>query len=157
MLFGVYFLDHLLKLVQFLAQLREGLLRGIGFLSAFLSGAEIGFFCSVFLETTAIASIVRGVRAPMLLAQVAVFLGTYLLRDSGTMVSTRSLCTLLLAVRSFLVARRVGFVGSFPATYALDSLERQKERAHVHRSTTFLVKVVLILPRVGTHSENMTY
>jgi hypothetical protein len=105
---------------------------------------------------TAIASVVRRVRAPMLLAQVAVFLGRYLLWDSGTMVSTRLLRTLLLAVQSFLVARRVGFVGSFPATYALNRLERQKERAHVHRSTTFLVKVVMILLRVGTHSENMT-
>ena len=56
------------------------------------------FFRSVFLETTAITSIVHRVCAPMFLAQVAVFLGTYLLRDSGTMVSTRSLCTLLLAV-----------------------------------------------------------
>ncbi len=75
--------------------------------------------------------------------------------DSGTL-STRSLRTLLLAVRGFLVARRVGFVGSFLPTYALDSLERLKERTHIGRSTTFLVKVVLILPRVGTHLENVT-
>ena len=65
--------------------MREGLLYGIGFLSAFLSGAEIGFFRSVFLETTAMASIVRRVRAPMLLAKVAVFLGMSFLRDSGTL------------------------------------------------------------------------
>jgi hypothetical protein len=147
-LLDVLFLDHLLELVHFLALLRKRLLYGIGFLSAFLSGAEIGFFCSVFLKMTAITSIVCRVRAPMLLAQVTVFLGTYLFRDSGTMVSTRSLRTLLLAVRSFLVARSVGFGGSFLATYALDRLERQKERAHVHRSTTFLVKVELILPCV---------
>ncbi len=155
-LLGVFFLDQLLKLVQFLAQLCERQLRGIGFLSAFLSGAEIGFFRSVFLETTAIASIVRYVRAPMLLAKVAVFLGTYLLRVSGTTVSTRSLRTLLLAVRSFLVVRSIEFVGSLLATYALNCLERQKERTHFHWSITFLVKVVLILPRVGTHSENVT-
>ncbi len=42
-LLGVFLLKHLLKLVQFLAQLRERLLRGIGFLSAFLGNAEIGF------------------------------------------------------------------------------------------------------------------
>ena len=47
---GVLFLDHLLELVQFLAQLREGLLYRIGFLSAFLSGAEIRFSRSVFLK-----------------------------------------------------------------------------------------------------------
>jgi hypothetical protein len=83
------------------------------------------------------------------------FLGTYLFWESGT-VSTRLLRALLLAVLRFLVTRRVGLFGSFPATYALDRLERQKERTHIHRSTTFLVKVVLILPRVGTHSENVT-
>ncbi len=48
LLLGVLFLDHLLELVQFLAQLRKVLLRGTGFLSAFLSGAEIGFLRSVF-------------------------------------------------------------------------------------------------------------
>jgi hypothetical protein len=47
-LLGVLFLDHLLQLV--LAQLREGLLYRIGFLSAFLSGAEIRFSRSVFLK-----------------------------------------------------------------------------------------------------------
>ncbi len=106
-LLGVLFLEHLLELVQFLAQLRERLLRGIGFLSAFLSGAEIGFFRSVFLKTMAIASIVRRARASMLVAQVAMFLGTYLFRVSGTL-STRSLRTLLLAVKRFLVTRSVG-------------------------------------------------
>ncbi len=95
------------------------------------------------------------VRAPILLAQVSMLLGTYLFWDSETL-STRLLGTLLLAVRRFLVARRVGLVGSFQPTYALDSLKRLKERTHVGRSTTFLMKVVLILPRVGTHSENVT-
>jgi hypothetical protein len=155
-LLGVSFLENLLELVQFVAQLGKRLLRGIGILSAFLSGAEIGFVRSVFLETTAITSIVRRVHAPMFLAQVAMFLGTYLFRDSGTL-STRSLCTLLLAVRSFLVARRVGLAGSFLPTYALDSLERLKERTDIGRRTPFLVKVVLILPRVWTHSENVTH
>ncbi len=109
----------------------------------------------------------RRVCTPMLLAKVAVFLGTNFSRDSGTS-STRSLRTLfiavqrflvarsdgllgsflatLLAVRSFLVAKSVGLIGYFLATYALGCLERQKERTHVHRSPTFLVKVGLILP-----------
>jgi hypothetical protein len=155
-LLGVFFLDHLLKLIQFLAQLRKRLLYKMGFLSAFLSGREIRFFRSVFLKPMAITSIVHCVRAPMLLTKVVMFLGTSFLWDSGTIVSTRSLCTFLLTVRSFLVARRVGFVGSFLATYALDRLERQKEQTHVHWSTTFLVKIVLILLHVGTHSENVT-
>ena len=97
-LLGVFFLDHFLKRVQFLAQLREGLLYGIEFLSTFLSGAEIGFFCSVFLKPTAISSIVHCVRAPMLLAKVAVFLSMSFLWDSGTSFSTMLLCTLFLAV-----------------------------------------------------------
>ncbi len=106
----------------------------------------------------------------MLLAKVAVFLGTSFLWDSGTVVLTRSLHTLfiavrrflvarsdglfgsflatLLAVRSFLVAKGIGLIKYFLATYALDCLERQKEGTHVHRSPTFLVKVELILPRV---------
>ena len=115
LLLGVLFLDHLLELVHFLALLRKRLLCGIGFLSAFLSGVETGFFRSVFLKTTAIASIVRCARAPMLLAKVAVFLGTSFLWDSGTVVSTRSLRTLLLAVQSFLITRSIGFIGSFLA------------------------------------------
>ena len=77
-LLGVSFLEHLLELVLFLAQLCEGLLRGTGFLSTFLSGVEIGFFCSVFPKTTAILSIVRCVCAPMLLAQVTMFLDMFL-------------------------------------------------------------------------------
>ena len=60
----------------------------------------------------------------------------------------RSFLATLLAVRGFLVARCVGLIGYFLATYALGSLERRKERMHVHRSPTFLVKVGLILPRV---------
>ena len=142
-----FFLDHLLELVRSLAQLREGLLYGIGFLSAFLSGAEIGFFRSVFLETTAMASIVRHVRTPMLLAKVAVFLGKSFPRDSGTLPVPGRYVLFFIAVRRFLVARSDGLVGSFLATYALGCLERQKERTHVHMSPTFLVKVGLILPR----------
>ena len=155
-LIGVFFLDHLLKLVQFLAQLLKGLLYGIGFLSAFLSGTEIGFFRSVFLKPTAITSIVHCVCAPMLLANIPVFLGTSFFWDSGAIVNTRLLRTLFISVQSFLVARNIRFPRSFLATYTLDSLKRQKERTHVHRSTTFLVKIVLILPQVRTHSDNVT-
>ncbi len=109
---------------------------------------EIGFFRSVFLKTTVIARIVRRIHAPMLVAKVPVFLGTSFLWDSGTVASTRLLRTLFIAVRRFLVARSDGLFGSLLATYALGCLERQKERTHVHRSPTFLVKVGLILPRV---------
>ncbi len=100
-LLGVLFLDHLLELVRSLAQLREGLLYGIGFLSAFLSGAEIGFFHSVFLETTAMVSIVHRICAPMLLTKVAVFLGTSFPRDSGTLPVPGRYVPFLLLCESF--------------------------------------------------------
>jgi hypothetical protein len=89
---------------------------------------------------------------------------------SGTVVSTRLLRTFFIAVRRFLVARSdglfgsllvtllavpgflvarcVGLTGYFLATYTLGCLKRKKERTHVHRSPTFLVKVKLILPCV---------
>jgi hypothetical protein len=114
-------------------------------------------------------SIVCRVRAPMLLAKVAVFLGTSFPRDSGTF-STRplrtffiavrrflvarsdglvgSFLTTLLAVRSFLVAKSVGLIRYFLTTCALGCLERQKVQTHVHRSPIFLMKVGLILPRL---------
>jgi hypothetical protein len=74
LLLGVLFLDHLLELVRFLAQLREGLLRGTGFFSAFLRGMEIRFFHFVFLKTTTIAIILRHARASMLIARLQSFL-----------------------------------------------------------------------------------
>ena len=59
-LLGVFFLDHLLKLVQFLAQLCTRLLGGIGFLVAFLGSAEIEFFCSVFLDKFLVQCVTGG-------------------------------------------------------------------------------------------------
>jgi hypothetical protein len=90
----------------------------------------------------------------MLLAKVAVFLGTSFLWDSDHSVGTRLLCTLFLTVQSFLIARSVG---SFLATYTLNSLERQEKQTHVHRNPTFLIKVELILPLAWTHLENVTH
>jgi hypothetical protein len=144
LLLGVLFLDHLLKLIRFLAQTREGLLSGIGFLSAFLSGAEIGFFRSPFSKRRQSQELCV-VHAPPCLWR-----GRRVSRYelSGTVVSTRSLRTYFIAVRRFLVARSDGCFGSYLATYVLCSLERQKARTHVHRSPTFLVKVGLIPPRV---------
>ena len=111
---------------------------GLGFFPPFIAARKSDFFVLSFSKR----------RQSRVLAKVAVFLGTSFLWDSGVVVSTRSLCTLLLAVQSFLVTRSVGLFGSFLATYVLNCLERQKEQTHVHRSPTFLVKVELILPRV---------
>ncbi len=88
----------------------------------------------------AIARIVRRARAPMLLAKVVVFLGTSFLRDSGTVVSTRLLRTLFIAVRRFLLARSNGLFGSLLATYALGCLKRQKKRM-LNSCASFVVDV----------------
>ncbi len=72
--FGAFFLDRLLRLFQLLAQLRKKVLCGIGFLSAFLSGTDIGFFLFVFHILTTIFCAVHSIRAPMILADVAMLL-----------------------------------------------------------------------------------
>ncbi len=62
------FLESLLKLVQFLAQLRKILPCGIGFLLAFLGGAEFGFLVSSLVILKTVSCIVGSMHAPMLLA-----------------------------------------------------------------------------------------
>jgi hypothetical protein len=98
---GALFLDFLLKLVQFLAQLRERLLCGIGFLSAFLGGAEIGFLCSIFLILTTVSCFVCSMHALMLLADVPMLLGRAF-GDSDSSISTRLLVSFLTLVGRFL-------------------------------------------------------
>jgi len=89
--------------------MREGLLSRIGFLSAFLSGAEIGFFRSLFSKRRQSRESCV-VHAPPCLRR-----GRRVSRHklSGTVVSTRSLRTYFIAVRRFLVARSDGCFGSF--------------------------------------------
>ncbi len=157
---GVLFLGHLLELVRFLAQLNEGLLYGIGFLSAFLSGVEIGFFRSVFLETTATVRIVRCACSPMLIARSQCFLVRAFWDCGQHQVST---CLFYRCAKVSCCKKRWVFWISPGHAYHCVKLsrckkrwtyriypghERQKERPHVHRSPTFLVKVGLILPRV---------
>ncbi len=124
-LLGVLFLDHLLELVRSLAQLREGLLYGIGFLSAFPFWRGNRIFPFRLSRNDGNGEYCASCTRP-LLAKVAVFLGTSFPRDSGDSSSTRSLCTLFIAVRRFLVARSDRLVGSFLATYALGCLERDR-------------------------------
>ncbi len=61
LLFGILFLDLLLNLVHFLAQLRKILCCGIEFLSTILGGMQVRFFQSVFLIPTTILGIVHGI------------------------------------------------------------------------------------------------
>jgi len=89
--------------------MREGLLSGIGFLSAFLSGAEIGFFRSLFSKRR------QSRESCVVHAPPCLWRGRRVSRHelSGTVVSTRSLRTYFIAVRRFLVARSDGCFGSF--------------------------------------------
>ena len=47
-------------------------------------------------------------------------------------------------------------MGFLLGTHALNSLKRSLKRTHVHGSHPFLVEVVLILPLMWTHPENVT-
>jgi hypothetical protein len=89
--------------------MREGLLSGIGFLSAFLSGAEIGFFRSLFSKRR------QSRESCVVHAPPCLWQGRRVSRHelSGTVVSTRLLGTFFIAVRRFLVARSDGCFGSY--------------------------------------------
>jgi hypothetical protein len=66
-------LQRFLKLLDFLGELRKVMVYGITFLTALSSGAEIRFLLPILLKPTTITSVVCGICAPMLLAQVACF------------------------------------------------------------------------------------
>ncbi len=147
------FLKSLLQFVRFLAQLGKQLFCWIGFLTCLLGSAEISSHHSIFLVPAAIFGSMRSKRAPMFLAQLARllkmdFLGS-LLRGS----STGPLSSCLVLVRSYLAGLCMGFLGD---THTLDSLERSLKRTHVHWSCALFLQVVLILPLVWTHPENVT-
>jgi hypothetical protein len=91
-------LQCLLKLLDFLGQLRKVLVSGITFFSTLLSGTEIGFLLSVFFEPTTITSVVCGIRAPMLLAQVAMLLKMDFLGNPGCRIGTRAFLPFLALV-----------------------------------------------------------
>jgi hypothetical protein len=105
---GALFLDRLFKLIQFLSQLSKRLHCGIGFLSAFLCSAEIGFLCSLFLILTTVSCIVRSMRAFILLAEVTMLLGVSFLGDSESSISTMLLVSFLALVGSFLAGLCAG-------------------------------------------------
>ncbi len=151
--FGSLFLNCLLESFQLLAHLRERVPCRIGFLSAFLGGAEIGFLQPVFLILMTVSCDARSMRAPIFLAEVAILLGSSYLRDSGRRLSTRLLVSFLALVGSFLVGLCIGI---FLRTYVLYSLKRHKKLMHVHGSHTLLVKVEVVLPRKWAHRYNMT-
>jgi hypothetical protein len=69
----------------------------------------------------------------------------------GTITGLLGSCLVL--VRSFLAGWCVGFL---MGTYAFDSFKRSLIRMHVHGSHTLFLQVLLVLPLVRTHPENVT-
>jgi hypothetical protein len=149
------FLRTFSSLSNFLLNCAKDCFVGLGFSPPFLAAQKSAFSVPSFSKRQQSRVLWVVYAPPCFLHRSQCFLVHTFFQDSESL-STRLLYTLLLAVRRFLVARRVGLVGSLLPTYALDSLKRLKERTHIGRSATFLVKVVLVLPRVGTHSENVT-
>jgi hypothetical protein len=147
------FLKSLLQFVQYLAQLGKRLFCWIGFLTCLLGGAVIGFPRPVFLVLVAIFGSMRSMRAPMFLAQLARLLKmdslVSLLRGS----SAGPLGSCLVLVRSFLAGLCMGFLWG---THTLNSLKRSLKRTHVHGSHAPFLQVVLILPLVQAHPDNVT-
>jgi hypothetical protein len=71
------------------------MVHGITFLSALLSGAEIGFLLSILFKPMTITSVVHGIHAPMLLVQVAILLKMDFLGNPGRRIGTRAFLPLL--------------------------------------------------------------
>ncbi len=84
-------LQSFLELLNFLGELPKIMVYGITPFSAFLSGTEIGFLFSVLLKPTTITSVVHGIHAPMLLAQVAMLLEANFLGNPDRSLGTRGL------------------------------------------------------------------
>jgi hypothetical protein len=92
-------------------------------------------------------------RTPMFLAQLARLLKMDLLVSLLCVTITGRLGSCLVLVGSFLTRWCIGFLRG---TYTLKIFKRSLRRMHVHGSHTLFLQVVLILPLVWTHPENVT-
>ncbi len=127
---------------------------GITFLTALLSGTEIGFLLSIFFKPTTLKCVVRGICTPMLLAQVAMLLKANLPGHTDRSLGTRAFLPFLALVRRllgrFLFSLLVG-------ADAFNHLQRNEKRAHVHwRHALLLVHIVLVLPLERAHTQHMS-
>ncbi len=91
--------------------------------------------------------------APIFLAQLARLLKTNFLVSLLCGSITGPLGSRLVLVRSFSARWHMGLL---MGTYTPDSLKRSLKSTHVHRSHPLFLQVVLVLPLVRTHPENMT-
>jgi hypothetical protein len=100
--FPARLLQRFCKLLDSLGELRKVMVYGITFFYAFLSGVEIRFLLSILLKPTTIKSVVHGIRAPMLLAQVAMLLEANFLGHPDRSLGTRAFLPFLALVRRLL-------------------------------------------------------
>ncbi len=95
-------LQRFLKLLDFLSELCEVMVYGITFLTAFLSSVEIRFLLFVLLNSTTITSVVRGMCAPLLLAEFAMLLKSDFLGHPNRSLATSAFLSFLTLVRRLL-------------------------------------------------------
>ncbi len=127
---------------------------GIGFLTAFLSGTEIGFPLSVFLIPMTIFGIVHGARAPMPLAQIAMLLEMDFLGNPGHRFGTRMLLLFLALVRSFLGRFQLGLL---MGTKAFNPLKRHEKQMQVHQRHTLLIRGSGSKSAIFSNGPNITF
>jgi hypothetical protein len=147
------FLQCFLELLNFFGELHKVVVYRITFLSAFLSGMKIRFLLSILFKPTTITSIVHGVCAPMLLAQVAMLLKADFLGNPDRGIGTRALHLFLTLVRRLL--GRFQFALLVVAD-AFDCFQQSQKQAHVHRRHALLIHVVLVLPLEMAHMQYMS-
>jgi hypothetical protein len=124
------------RVLEFLSELRKVMIYGIVFLTAFLSGVEIGLLLSVFLKLTTLTCVVHGKRASVLLAQVAMLLKANLLRHTDCSLGSRAFLPFLALVRSLLGRFQFALL---VGTDAFNHHQRNEKQAHVHQRHTFLI------------------
>ncbi len=129
-------LQRFLEFLNFLSELRKVMIYRIVFLTAFLSGVEIGLLLSIFLKPTTLTCVVGGRHAPVLLAQVAMLLKANLLWHMDRSLGTRAFLPSLALVRRLL--GRFGFA-LLVGTDTINCLQRNEKQAHVHQCHSFLV------------------
>jgi hypothetical protein len=146
-------LERLLKLVQHIAQLGKRLLTRIDFLTCFLAALKLAFTNPSFLYWGLSLVVCMVCMPPCFLHSLQCLLKWTFLETFVCRSSTGSLGSCLALGGSFLARLRIGL---FLCAYVLYCLERHEKQTHVYGSHAFLMEVVLILPRVRTHSENVT-
>ncbi len=146
-------LKSLLQLVQILAQLGKWLLGWIGFLTRLLGGMKSGLCRIIFLVLVSIFGSVCSMCTSIFLSQLARLVKTdFLVSLCGIITGPPGSCLVL--VQSFLARCCMGFL---VGTYTINSLKRSLKRMHVHGCHTIFLQVVLILPLVRIHPENVTH